>query len=307
VFLNGVPTNPYIVVSKTTNKALGIGNKTLVNAPQIMQSPATSDHHGYLGALQNQIENLRKQAADGDTLSKSRHKETDQEYKTCERFERGIGHVYAGSGQRTTEANKHASDFDTGRSKEKKKALEPVFVFPLDWALIRMDDTRVRNVTNRLPDINVPMNSNTKLTSLKLCSHWSNFNVNKEVVSVAKFGRTSGWTFGTINSCMLVINPETDAEISAVYGFTKKNPATCFGVTNAQRRFPFIERGDSGSILVHDPSGTQLGLLFGVSEGGEGMFIPMDLVHRDIRRVTGKDVVEPSFVGKLTSMLNETM
>jgi hypothetical protein len=307
VFLNGVPNNPYIVVSKTINKALDFGNKTMVDAPQIMQSPATSDHHDYLGALQNEIENLRNQAADGDTLSKIRHKETDQEYKTCERFERGVGHVYAGSGRRTTEANKRASDPDTGRAKEKKKALQPVFVFPLDWALIRIDDTSVRDVTNRLPDVRVPRNSKTKLTSLKLCLHWSNFNVNKEVVPVAKFGRTSGWTFGTINSCMMVINPEIDAEISAVYGFTKKNPATCFGVTNAQHRFPFVEPGDSGSILVHDPSGTQLGLIFGVTEGGEGIFIPMDLVHQDIRRVTGKDVVEPSFVGKLTSMLNETM
>ncbi|KAI4646863.1 hypothetical protein J4E93_005087 [Alternaria ventricosa] len=286
------------VISNTANKALGADNKTLANMPQAMVSPATFDHSGYLGLLQKQITLYRTYAADGDVEFKMLHKEKDEEYKKCKSFDRRIGYVYAGSGRRTIDANKYTSDPDTDRSKDKMKALQPTFVFPLDWALIRMDDTKKRDVTNRLPDV---YSTKTKLVPEQKCRQWSTFNVNKEEVHVAKYGRTSGWTAGTINACMIIINPDADEEILGAYGIGAKNVAACFGVVSEDEREDFAGFGDNGSVVLHEGSGTQLGLLVGVTSTGQGMFLPMDVVFEDIKRVTGRDVVRPSYVGKLTS------
>ncbi|KAH6882796.1 hypothetical protein BKA58DRAFT_351961 [Alternaria rosae] len=281
------------VISKTTNKALGVDNKTLANMPQAIVSPATFDHHGYLGVLQDEIKLHGTYAAAGDVESKMEHKEKDEEYKMIEKFDRRIGNVYAGSGRRTVKANKYASDPNTGRSKDKMKALQATFLFPLDWALVRMGNTTKRDVINSLPNVR---STKTKLLAKQQCRQWSTFNVNKETVHVAKYGRTSGWTVGTINSCLLIINPDKDEEISDVYGFDAKNAGSCFGVTSKDGQSAFIELGDSGSILLHDESGTQLGLLFGVTGTGQGIFLPMDIVIQDIKRITGKDVIAPSYV-----------
>ena len=299
---NNIQTDPYAVVSNTTNKAMGINNKTLTNVPQLMVSPATLDHHGYLEMLQRQITLYRTYAADGDLECKMLHKEKDEEHKKCESFDRRIGYVYAGSGRRTIEATRYTSDLDTGRSKDKKEALQPEVVFPLDWALIRMDDTKKRDVTNSLPDV---YSTKTKLVPKQRCRQWSTFNVNKEEVHVAKYGRTSAWTAGTINACMIIINSDADEEISVAYGIDAKSVGTCFGVVSNDERNDFCELGDNGSIVLHEGSGTQLGLLFGVTGTGQGMFLPMDVVFEDIKRVTGKDVVRPSYVGKLGSITDE--
>jgi len=290
------------VISNTANKTLGIENKTLVNVLQAMVSPATLDHHGYLKLLQKQITLYRTYAADGDVECKMLQKEKDEEYKKCESFDRRIGDVYAGSGRRTIEANKYTSDPEIDRSKDKMKASQPTFVFPLDWALIRMDDTKKRDVTNSLPDV---YSTKTKLVPKQRCRQWSTFNVNKEEVHVAKYGRTSGWTAGTINSCMIIINPDADDEISGAYGIDAKNLGACFGVVSNDERRDFCEFGDNGSIVLHEGSGAQLGLLLGVTSTGQGMFLPMDLVFEDIGRVTGKDVINPSYVGKLFSISND--
>ncbi|KAI4672599.1 uncharacterized protein J4E78_001100 [Alternaria triticimaculans] len=290
---NKIQIDPYAVVSNTTNKALGINNKTLAKVPQPMVSPATLDHHGYLEMLQEQITLYYTYAANGDVECKRLHKKKDEEYKRCESFDRRIGHVYAGSGRRTIDANKYAADLDTDRSKDKMKASQPALVFPLDWALIRMDNTKKRDVTNRLPDV---YSTKTKLVPKQRCRKWSTFNVNKEEVHVAKYGRTSCWTAGTINACMIIINPDADDEISGAYGFGAKNVGACFGVVSRDERKDFAESGDNGSIVLHEGSGTQLGLLFGVTGTGQGMFLPMDVVFEDIKRITGKKVVEPSYV-----------
>ncbi|KAI4961865.1 hypothetical protein J4E86_000894 [Alternaria arbusti] len=290
------------VVSNTANKALGVNDKTLANVPQPMVSPATLDHHGYLKLLQRQITLYHTYAANGDVECKMLHEKKDEEYKKCESFDRRIGYVYAGSGRRTIKANKYASDPDTGQSKDKMKALQPIFVFPLDWALIRMNDTKKRDVTNSLPDV---YSTKTKLVPTQRCRQWSTFNVNKEEVHVAKYGRTSGWTAGTINACMIIINPDADEEISGAYGMDARNVAACFGVVSRDERKDFAEFGDNGSIVLHEGSGTQLGLLFGVTGTGQGMFLPMDVVFADIKRVTGKDVVKPSYIGKSGSITDE--
>jgi hypothetical protein len=56
-----------------------------------------------------------------------------------------------------------------------------------------------------------------------------------------------------------------------------------------------VGKGDSGSIVLHAPSGDWLGLIFGETRTKTALFTPIDLVFRDIEKVTGHKVVEPVF------------
>ncbi|KAL1798963.1 hypothetical protein ACET3X_003000 [Alternaria dauci] len=190
-------------------------------------------------------------------------------------------------------ANKHVTDEKTGKSKEKMKNMQPIYPFPLDWALIRLDK---HNLINFLPKVELPRGYVTNLVPEKRCHRWTTFNSNSECVNVAKFGRTSGWTLGTINACSIAINPKSDPQVAGVCGFSEETARACFGVATRYKKEPFMEPGDSRSILVHDGSGTQLGLLFGQTSAGEGMALPLDLVFQDIKKITGKAVIDPPYV-----------
>jgi hypothetical protein len=52
---------------------------------------------------------------------------------------------------------------------------------------------------------------------------------------------------------------------------------------------------DSGSIVLHAPSGKWLGPLFGQTYISAALFTPIDMVLCDIEELTGLDVVEPVF------------
>jgi hypothetical protein len=169
----------------------------------------------------------------------------------------------------------------------------------LDWALIHIVQPKTRDQENRLPQVPPPRLPGTQLQPYIACDKWSTFNVERgEVVRVAKYGRTSGWTFGEINSACALINPELDKDISDEYGFTMKAPRRAFSVVSRDVKREFVYKGDSGSVLVHDGSGTWLGLLFGNTEEGDGYFIPMDVLLRDIKDVTGAGVKGPFRVGE---------
>ncbi|KAL6158442.1 hypothetical protein ACJBU6_02553 [Exserohilum turcicum] len=294
--LINVQADSNTVFSKTNDGTLKPGNKTLLNAPQRIVSPGTCDHVGYLVSLQRNIQGYKQAFSQGVGYAHDLQREAEKEYMTTYNTNRGVGHVYAGSGRGVVKANKDATD----KSKEKTKHLEREYLFPLDWALIRMDNVQQRDIINRLPEAPPPRQA--LVGRARPCPKWSVFDVNRETVRVAKYGRTSGWTLGTINACMSLINTNNDQDIASIYGFTNQTPGYCFVVTSSVYDRPFMESGDSGSILLRDGSGTQLGLLFGVTVTGEGMFIPLDLVYQDIRKVTGKQVVEPAYTGKWASI-----
>ncbi|RMZ71413.1 zinc finger protein [Pyrenophora seminiperda CCB06] len=312
ILLANAQANHYIVVSQAPDGALRVGNKTLAAAPQHILSPATLDHNGYLGRLQEQLKELTSQASRGMEQARTWFKDMDNEYERCDKFARKIGHVYAGSGRRIVTANKHATDEKTGKLKGKSKMTGAIHSFPLDWALIRLDNVNERDVINLLPTVTPPAKYKPAIVPGKQCHRWTSFDASKEDVQVVKYGRTSGWTFGHINACLIAINPDSDKEIAGVYGFSKEAPGACFGVASRPARDEpfggglFIKSGDSGSILVHEESGTQLGLLFGVTCGGQGMFMPLDLVFQDIKNITGKSVIDPPYVGKRKFSPNQT-
>ncbi|KAF1837572.1 hypothetical protein BDW02DRAFT_118754 [Decorospora gaudefroyi] len=88
---------------------------------------------------------------------------------------------------------------------------------------------------------------------------------------------------------------KNENQVAESYGFTQEKPGRCFVVSNPRYQESFLDSGDSGSILIHDPLGTQLGLLFGETGAKQGLMIPMGVIFGDIKKVTGKQVVWPEY------------
>lgn len=280
------------IALSTSTKALDPYHSTLQNKPQYMNSPSTEDHRGYLGTMQRQLKNYQ------ENNMKDMWKAKNQQYLSIDKVNRRIGHVHAGSGFRHVKTPRYATDpASGGKSKDTSKAQ---FNFTLDWALVTVTNPTNRQVANILPDVEPPHKPITAMTASFVCRKWSVFDVNKDSVPVTKVGRTSGWTFGNIGSELCRINPEVHnkefAEMAEHYGFTTDNPGFCFHVVNEYESF--LEPGDSGSILLHNPSGAWLGLCFGRTGAGHGMFTPIDRVFQDIKTITAQQVSEPMFVSK---------
>lgn len=272
--------------------ALEPDHPTLIAKPQYMAGPPTKDHLGYLGTIQRQLKGFKDHGREGLWKEKNDH------YIDTSKKERRIGHVYAGSGFRHAKKPRYATNPATGGvTKDKSKAM---LDFSLDWALVAISNPTKRTVENILPP--VAPEPGTEIFASLVCDRWSTFNVNSQVVSVAKVGRTTGWTHGLIASELIRIDPEVSGgmfeDLAEEYGFLVSKPGFCFQVTSGSTK-TFVETGDSGSVLLHDPSGTWLGLCFGRTGAGNGMFMPIDHVWQDIKLVTGREISIPSFVGKL--------
>lgn len=99
-----------------------------------------------------------------------------------------------------------------------------------------------------------------------------------------------------LNSPVIKPVPGVQNTIATTHGCTPQKHSFCYSVTSSNPvGAVFLAAGDSGSIVVHDPSGAWLGLLFGASDPESGMMLPIDLVLADIEHVTGLKVVEPKF------------
>lgn len=208
--------------------------------------------------------------------------------------------LHAGSGTRAALHDEYGTLPVASLTKDKMPNKQ--YLFPLDWALITIDDSR--KMVNELPETSIkPQGAKTKMVQRQLCDSWMSLNqgklnIRRYEVEVAKHGRTTEWTFGIVSSCLTKINPKEDKAwetMAEVYGFTDKNVGNCYSVIS-RGKGKFVIKGDSGSIIVHDPSGVWLGLLFGESATGTGLMLPMDLVFNDIKKVTGFTVVKPKFV-----------
>ena len=195
-----------------------------------------------------------------------------------EDFDRKIGHVYAGSGFR---------------------------VETLDWCLVDIHIKVECSATINLLDINTSAKARTTMTDQIFCNRWSIFNVSRNTVRIAKMGRKSGWTFGTIGSELIRIDSKVSvgqfADIAEKHGLTTSSPEYCWQVVPSRKHCTFIEGGDSGSVLLHDPSGTWLGLCFGQIGAGNGLVMAIDRVFEDIKIITGTEVKSPVVISKLCS------
>ncbi|KAI5284645.1 hypothetical protein KEM54_001177 [Ascosphaera aggregata] len=175
-------------------------------------------------------------------------------------FDRRAGHLYASSGYRVR-----------GMSR-----------CPLDWSLTQLKEER--SMRNGLEGREVP--DGMTLTNMNA---WRKIDFRGRVV--AKFGRSSHWTHGTINGVESVFSG---------LEFPYSGMFTCWPVV--PETDTFAQPGDCGSLVLDaaDCSHTQgawLGLLMGADTiHGIGYITPVYAIFEDIEEVTGCTIVEPKEV-----------
>ncbi|KAF2439730.1 hypothetical protein P171DRAFT_395639 [Karstenula rhodostoma CBS 690.94] len=227
---------------------------------------------------------------------------TKAELKEAGTFDRTFAAVCASSGLRSVRSERFSSDPKTGQVAAETG--KPLLRFLLDWSLLTFHPQR--GMTNELPlrqQNNPPGAQNKTLLSGKVCSQWTVLNnpkchILRDEVNVGKFGRTTGFTYGQINAIPTIIDPVVGGKqyksTAEAYVFTVEDcghAMSFVGHTSA----PVVKSGDSGSAVLHAPSGDWIGLLFGSTSTGAALFTPIDLVLRDIETVSGLNVVEPAF------------
>jgi hypothetical protein len=180
----------------------------------------------------------------------------DKQIHDASNTSRQFGYLCASSGYRTIDQH----EFDKGPSR----------FFIMDWALLLIYGNR--KVLNGLPGKG--MGSGLVCIGMvagQKCNTWTplnqgNVNMDKHEVNVAKHGRTTGWTFGTINACLTKIDLKADQQwdgMAKEHGISETHLTDCYRIVDRSHKRDFLEAGDSGSIVLHQNSGTWLGLLFG--------------------------------------------
>ncbi|USP79246.1 hypothetical protein yc1106_06520 [Curvularia clavata] len=167
--------------------------------------------------------------------------------------------------------------------------------FGLDWALIKLD-------ANRELSWKIPLYSKLRFTYLHI-TQFTHIQENKSY-KVAKKGRTTGWTSGTISQIGSIVKLRPDntnavpADLRDQFG--DATIVRAFSILHDDKREDFMKGGDSGScVLLNEASDKPnfVGLLFASNPCTRASYmIPMDLVIRDIEHVTGQTVTQPTFV-----------
>lgn len=210
---------------------------------------------------------------------------------------RDFGTLFASSGPRVMKRQEFLRE--PGSAQPKGKDASTNVNFLLDWALLEIAPSRSNE--NEIPNAGMrPSAMPTHLVEGQLCNTWTpldsgNTHIKRDKVKVAKYGRTIGYTFGFVNCALTKINPEIDSSwenFGKVYHIDNSTVGVCYSIIS-RGKSDFIDSGDSGSVVVHDDTGTWLGLLFGQSASGSGLMRPMDLILKDIQNATGPAVTEP--------------
>lgn len=229
--------------------------------------------------------------------------EIEANLSKAESMDRIFATVTSSSGIRSIRTERMSSNPATGTTAAATEKSPKNFL--LDWSLSAFHPQRV--MTNTLPLIHQQINpvvpQDRRLWTGQICNQWTVLNnpkchVLKDDVHVAKFGRTTGVTYGMVNPVPVIIDPGIEDKqyrsIADTYHLTVNDCGHAMGFVgykNAQ----VVDSGDSGSVVQHVPSGDWLGLLFGSTIAGAALFTPIDLVLRNIESVTGLKVVEPAF------------
>lgn len=281
--------------------ALQPGNSKLQGANHRFTSPSNQDNTAYIEERVRYEHQWVSQVNAGVASAQQQLTSTRAELSTARTTNRNFGTLLASSGLRTVKSEKLASDPSTGKLAPPTGKTQ--FRFMLDWALLDMLPSR--SVINALP-MRPHDSSNTgtypKLMSGQQCTRWTTMNnpkahILRDEVNVGKFGRTTAWTFGFLNAIPTIINPESEGGqfkfMAETYGLTVKDSGYCLSMIG--HNGAAVGVGDSGSIVMHSPSGDWLGLLFGETRTKAALITPIDLVFRDIESITGLTVVEPVF------------
>lgn len=128
--------------------------------------------------------------------------------------------------------------------------------------------------------------------------------INKQEIKVIKYGQTTSFTYGTLNETV-EINPELlDWEHFGSYDLTSFRTILAYQIwmeagpkvsSTFANGDAFLAPGDAGCVIQHEKTGRWLGLGIGCTVEGQGLMTPIDLVLKDIQKVTGQEVVEPIY------------
>ncbi|KAF2864682.1 hypothetical protein BDV95DRAFT_613333 [Massariosphaeria phaeospora] len=203
----------------------------------VVQSPSTSDHKLRLKNARIVIRSLeRKHHADGSLALAAAKEEKDR----VEQFNRKLGTVFAASGNPGTT---HTMSRENGLAD-----------WALDWALVRLDPGK--SICNTLED---------PLEQTFTVSNYCGIRTNRGY-RVFKGGRTSGITRGYISATEAIFRQEIpepqDGPTAYAVEFKKmwSKPMRCHTmVPNYRKRaVEFIQPGDSGSLILLDPTDYRL-------------------------------------------------
>lgn len=283
------------VANETESKALEPHNERLQQRPQTMLIPATTDHENFIKTLEVRVQvftraSLKEAEAGEENLSLSLQLEAQALLSRIKTTDRALGTVAADSGYRTALAPPASLP---GAPLPASKALTE---FPLDWSLTLL--TPHKTPHNRLPPTTP---HSPRLQPHQLSNTWTSPSPQRHCIPVAKYGRSSGWTVGAINSASTHINPRNDCDMSTEFAFETRGPGCYSIVADAKSCHRMVEKGDEGSIALHDGEGTWVGMIIGVTGAGCGVMVPIEVVFADIEKVTGKRVVAPKWIGMSTS------
>lgn len=237
-----------------TNIFLGIQTARMKETKELLDCEAGNMVKGVKSFFQKNRSQRRETIND----IKRELRDIEQTIFEVQHFHRKAGYVYASSGARV---DKH-----THRS--------------LDWTLIRLQQGReMKNLERNARDIPEALDASN-------LNSWRKVDMPGRIV--AKHGRSSRWTHGTVNAIESVFSGNL-----LPYG----GRFTCWLIIPQGGNF--AQPGDCGSIVLDsEPKASSRGSWVGILIAsdvvtGIGFSTPIHAVFADIQRMTGTEVVEP--------------
>lgn len=237
------------------------------------------------------------------------------ELRQAREFNNLLGHLYATSGNRTIEyevstsgpaKNKDENEAKIAKSGKSRRD------YIVDWSLIEISPNRT--MTNKVPSPTtlwgfVQERTRWPWTWGFSCDRWTSLSspiadMSKKPIGVIKLGRITGSYEGYINPIPVIINPKfgkRGLESLTIKDdrdefLTEDNCAHALAVYGDHDTLHNVAMPrDCGSLALREDTGEWLGLFFGRTSMGSALMTPIEAVIRDIEKVTGQRVVEPSF------------
>jgi hypothetical protein len=295
-------TNYHVVFSDSTThtKALPPHEVLSWKKPIIAVSPSDSDTRSLRHSLCREIRKLQidihdptlKERATFDQRTRDRldrlRKDRDglrEDLSSINSYDRAVGTVYAASGTRDKDVEPISSK--TG------------FAFDMDWALVLLLGAQSLSAEIPTPPPHLNISRGAEISCWKRIEPETNYRI-------AKVGRSSRWTRGTINaaqSCIHIKNKTTS--LAQVFG-----GSLAFTLVSYERGEMVISPGDSGSLILLDAredggTAAAVGVGFSGNEGsGVSYMTSLQMIIDDIEEVTGGKVTFPELAGDAVGLLS---
>lgn len=168
------------------------------------------------------------------------------------------------------------------------------YTWPLDWSVMKTPPNRDLNniISDTTPQTNIHSLQGKEVTT------YSTRSTRPGGLFVSKRGGTTGWTDGIVNGIPAELNftRKDVVDEETIRYFTQRASAWVgCGFPHHGDHLKFCMAGDAGGIVLESETGDVVGVLFGNDqETGDGYFVPIDVVVRDIEEAMDVKVVNPT-------------